>query len=233
MDDDDSKVRRNLAVTGGLVILAVWLAIPLDQILEKITGLTPDKVPGSAGISPLRVWCAVLAVLMYLGLRYRFAPEGRRLVRAFRRERGLLVQRYVQTQVKAALRRYSATGKDSPIFHEELHTFAERATRSMRQNVPGRHLSRPSVTGSPVQFDEPYRGNVGLTFQWLENGVEQAAASGGSIGFEMAGFMRWRVASHATVEALIYSRASTQHVLPVAFGLVAIGIALWKIAISY
>jgi hypothetical protein len=233
MDDDDSKVRRNLTVAGGLVILAVWLAVPLDQLLERIAGLSLDKTPGAAGISPLRVWSAVLAVLMYLALRYRFAPEGRRLARAFRRERGLLVQRYVRVCVRGALLRYSRKGRDSPIFHGELHTFASQATKSLEANLHGEELPRPTVTASFIQIVTPYQGNAGLTFIWQRDTTQAAATSGAAIGFEVAGFMRWRVACRATVEALTYSRASTQHILPVAFGVTAIGIALFKIATSF
>jgi hypothetical protein len=230
MDDDDSRIRRNLVVAGGLVILAAWLDIPLDQLLEKIAGLVPDKTPGAPGIDPLRVWFAVLAVLTYLALRYRFALEGRRLARAYRRERGLLVQRYVRGCVNGALLRYSRDGKDSPIFYGELHTFANKATKSLEAKLEGEQLARPTVTASFIQIEAPYRGNAGLNFIWQRDTTQAATSSGAASGFEVAGFRRWRIACLATVVGLSYSRASTQHILPVAFGLTAIGLSLFKIA---
>lgn len=231
MDDDDSKVRRNLAVTAGLVILAAWLEVPLDQLLEKISGLHSDKTVGGSGISPLRIWCAVLAILTYLALRYRFAQEGRRFARAFRRERVLLMQRYVKGCVERALLRYSRKEKDSPVFYGELRTFVNKATKDMEAGLHGELLPRPIVTASSIQLQSTYGGNAGLTFVW-QRATSQAASTGAVIGFEVVGGARWLVVCRATIEALIYSRTSTQHVFPVALWLAAIGISLLKITAS-
>lgn len=64
IDDEDSKVRRNLVVYSTVVIVVTFLGIQPMQILLKLLGVENGK------IEPWRVWTVSAAVLMYLWLRF-------------------------------------------------------------------------------------------------------------------------------------------------------------------
>lgn len=70
VDDEDSKVRRNLVAFSAGVLLLAWLRIPTAAIFQKLgadAAWRPD---------PVRLWVAVGLVLFYLAVRFHFNGGG-------------------------------------------------------------------------------------------------------------------------------------------------------------
>lgn len=63
--DDDEKVRRNLMISSFAVLLFFWLALPEGVILKRIIGNDYDN-----STNPIRLWCAILVVLIYQLVRF-------------------------------------------------------------------------------------------------------------------------------------------------------------------
>lgn len=69
MDDDDDKIRRNLVAVSSLLLLGAWLEVTSADVIKRVFG------EGFGGqVSTGRLWLAVIVVLTYLALRYKFHP---------------------------------------------------------------------------------------------------------------------------------------------------------------
>ncbi len=69
--DDDDKIRRNLVVVSAGIVLTAWLELPVGKAISDVL-----KVPGWEA-DKLRLWAAVLAVLVYLAYRFQFSEAGK------------------------------------------------------------------------------------------------------------------------------------------------------------
>lgn len=74
MDDEDSKIRRNLVTASAIVIVTAWLDVSVPDILERVFSLKAPAVP-ALEIAAWKVWSAILAVLLYFVWRYRWSDE--------------------------------------------------------------------------------------------------------------------------------------------------------------
>ncbi|VTU30584.1 hypothetical protein H6CHR_03428 [Variovorax sp. PBL-H6] len=116
--DDGDKVRRNLVVASSITMLLAWLQVPLVSVVDRLFGTKAE------GYSPTawRVWVAVLAVLMYLALRFRFSHEVEEGMKAFRDARRqryrALYQRHLKDLEELATQGTLAPGP----FREEVET---------------------------------------------------------------------------------------------------------------
>jgi hypothetical protein len=87
MEDGDDKIRRNVVVASAIVLLVAWLDLPVQGLAEKLFSVKSDE---ASKIALWKVWSAVLALILYLGLRYRFSPAAKQ---AFEDVRAVWIER--------------------------------------------------------------------------------------------------------------------------------------------
>ncbi len=79
IEDTEDKLRRNLIVVSGTVLIATWLRVPLPSVVAALSAPTvvdPDFVP--------RVWVAAFAIVLYLLGRYHFSTDRQQSWKSFR-----------------------------------------------------------------------------------------------------------------------------------------------------
>lgn len=229
--DDDDKVRRNLVVASSIILLAAWLGMPLAAVAERMLGISAGS-PATFSLNPNRFWSATLFVILYFFLRYRFSGEARRAVRAFRRERRLILKHKISNTVSRLVATFSRTGKDSDVFNNQLSVIAKERAESMSRNGSpvDAGLSQwgsPKVAVTSVVFTEQYAGNSGLYFEWSV--PRQSSAAGVSVAFDISGARRVWLNFASTIQALGYSRASIQYVVPVLLSVLAGIFVAWRL----
>lgn len=98
MDDEDSKVRRNLIVVSVLMILVWWLGAPLDKVSEKFFGVAP-----SGPAFEWRVWFAAMVALSYFALRFRFCDNHQEALDVLLKEsdqiEGRVLKRWISLEI--------------------------------------------------------------------------------------------------------------------------------------
>lgn len=216
MDDTDDKARRNLVVAAGVICLCAAVGLPLEVVVDRLLGVGHEAYKGLK-VSPVRLWACVLAVLAYLATRYRFAEETTTQIANAKLEWGVLLAQGCEREVRAALRRLSRTGADSPVFVEPLSR-----TQGAVFERPGRHQAR----GEGFEHINAYRGRVGV--DWVSADGRQRS-SGHMHEFYVAGWRRARVWVNAAGFLLIHSRTALQVVIPSTLAVVACGVALSNI----
>jgi hypothetical protein len=110
-EDTDPKVRRNLVVASALILLVTWLELPVAAITEK--ALTASN---EIHVKPFRIWATCFAVLVYLGLRYRFTKEWEILPRYFLNASTRVASDLTYKLLERKLRKFHKTGIEDQVF---------------------------------------------------------------------------------------------------------------------
>ena len=114
VDDEDTKIRRNLLVVSSAILLTSWLDVPASSLFEKLFG----------GVHPQsEIWkflVAELSVLIYLAIRYRFSSEGEGYVMASEEEWNKFRCFKSVDLTVARAHQFEKTGKEPSIFSNQL-----------------------------------------------------------------------------------------------------------------
>ncbi|MNY02543.1 hypothetical protein D3C86_1351160 [compost metagenome] len=70
IEDEDSKIRRNLIVVSVVIVLLWWLKVPLGEAAGKLLNVTLDKK-----VTESRLWRVGLIGLLYFAMRFKFSQE--------------------------------------------------------------------------------------------------------------------------------------------------------------
>lgn len=228
MDDEDSKVRRNLVAASTLVLVTAWLDVPLPALGEKLIGLRADSA--CAVLEPWRVWSAVLAVLMYLGLRYRFAEGSTRVLSDIRQEWRANVEEKTKAVLNRHLVRYSRTGRDSPLFPNSLEAVAKVLIDRGRSQHADRVPVQPSLKVDSFTLINVWSGSLRLAYEWHPDSTSLLIGNTDS-DYVVKGWRKLWFGLTALVNAGTYSRASIQSLVPVVLWFCAVATVIWKMTV--
>ena len=214
MEDEDSKIRRNLMAVSTLIVLAWWLQAPLDKISEKLLGLT-DVAPNFQW----RAWLAALLALAYFCLRFRFSTEhgdDRRLLGV---ERIAVQIRLIERWLSWETSWYARWGTTPPVLGDGFSAVAGPYKDAVRKitgiTVANVSIGRQDEMGQvlPPPPNQVF-GMASFVVKRLHHtgGMEQTTLN--SIGFDLSGFQRRVLAVWSGLWLLIYSRASTSLFVP-------------------
>jgi len=83
IDDEDTKIRRNIVVVSAGILLAAYLELPAAWLFSA------TLPPGTPAIDQYKFWGIGFAILLYLGLRYKFSNEGTESIGSLTKEASL------------------------------------------------------------------------------------------------------------------------------------------------
>jgi hypothetical protein len=235
MDDEDSKIRRNLVTASAIVIVTAWLDVSVPDLLERIFSL---KASPTLEISSKKVWAAVLAVLCYFGLRYRWSDEVDKAVKDHTKA---VEQRYywlIQHRYLADAGRWAAKGRYPADAHPMLANVVDTALgvdgegpESRPQKVTispnmsqrfGAEIVEAHIHGAWAVPKPPLTiGGMGTTTRGVVTDVPIDAQRIG------------RYLRDARIYAYVYSKSSMALTWPVGLLLVAAGVALYRLVCAF
>jgi hypothetical protein len=215
MDEDtDDKIRRNLVVVSAAVVVGAWLELGAGSVLERVLGQTTATT-----ITPWRLWAAVLALLAYLALRYRFSEASRSALKLLRTEVHSL-------SVKAATKALDA----------ELSRFGETRRESDAPSFPGIKKAVEALD-PPPQADPTRRlhslgfGNRETNFVGEVQFISTVGAANNTVrtAFKFGTMRRLWLKAKVASRLVCYSQTSTTLLVPLALAAVATGVAIWRL----
>jgi len=221
--DEDDKIRRNLVVASVAVVLVWWLDVPLSLILAKF-GDTGRPLPFVAW----RVWAAVLVILLYLILRYRFAPDTTEAIRMLRENWRHRRNLETQALLRRQLARFTKTGADSSVFAARLPQLVENYAREVagHRNQQLLEVPRPTLTIFSFKAGDDWGGRIEIQMRWAAAGSHAGGDRRAEIDFLFEGTNKAYVLLRTTAHIAVYSEGSTRLLLPALFVYVALLIVL-------
>ena len=213
-EDSDEKIRRNLIVASAAVLIGAWLKLPTLAITKRIFG-----EDAATAVAPWRLWAALIAVLVYLVLRYKFSNGARHDWETARAE----FQEFRLARMTAVLvgeaRRYTKTGAESRAFHGALESYVKSRV--------GTHSTRPEITFTKTTHRSLGKGEVEISLAWPAEGIGDS--SDRPVGFELSKLQMITTYLAALLRLLGYSQSSTSLLVPVAMATTALGISIWRL----
>lgn len=239
MDDEDSKIRRNLIAVSVLMILVWWLGAPLDKVSEKFFGVPPN---GPA--FEWRVWLAAMLALGYFSVRYRFCKEHQDSIEGLRTDWDAIEAQTMTKWISVELWLYSRFG----IFPRTLGVFfpkvVDRATKGPTYGVGTNSEQFDTVLSIKVRSVmvglynagryKRKTGNyqVNLTVRSLRpDGVKLENED--SVSIELGPGRNWVRRCASSVWLFWYSKTGAGLLVPWALVLFAAVVGGYKLAISW
>jgi hypothetical protein len=105
LDDDDTKIRRNLVVASGAVVVLTFLQVSFGDLAEFAC-----RCQIHLHTAEWRIWTALLVVLFYLALRLRFSDSAQALAEALHAEYATRLPEGAKKMALAALRKFEVRG---------------------------------------------------------------------------------------------------------------------------
>lgn len=218
LEDEDTKIRRNLVMVSSAILVSAWLHIPLLGVWDKLFQVSkPDD---------WKVWVVEFALLIYLGLRYRFSDEGSHYVTTAASELDTIRRHRATDFAQSEANRLTKTGVESPIFKGELSTLISHLTKDRPQVA---NDMRPEMLVTLVeQSQSAWEFTIGVAASWDTKGGGSTAHSGNTLKVFIEGRARWRVECMSRLHLWTYTESSIRYLVPVFLGLLATLVLLLK-----
>lgn len=226
-ESDDAKIRRNLIVFSGLIVLLAWLQVPLTEVIS-----TALKLQTIGRVSPPRLWLACLVFLVYLTHRYwhcaDFKSSYARLKGEWFSKKCGDIDAFVMRKAKAyALDRTQHSKYLVPIPEESIRTFMSFGKhRSVKLSNP-----RFGLVFQKLERDhqDPWKGRVSFEYRKTDNESPMEYRDR-SAQFKIIGWRKWQIALWSFLYPLGSSQQTTQLVVPCTVTVCAYGIVVYRLA---
>jgi hypothetical protein len=237
MDDEDSKIRRNLVTASAVVLLLVWLKLPLADVAERLLGA---KASGTLQVDAIRIWSAVVAVLIYFALRFVFSEAVEKGGDTIRLASISSRAGVIEAVVRWELFLFNRFKKESPVFNDELESMLAKESEEMRQElgrhpagqVAGVHLGKAKVSLREFQDStKQWSGAIYVLLHWETEKKGTARSIGSSVDWHIGGYRRWLVVAVAILRVVLLSKVGISLLYPLALfavAFVASLVMLWK-----
>lgn len=233
MDDEDSKVRRNLVVASMVILLAVWLRAPLEGMAEALFRVKPT---GADFV--WRVWAASGVALIYFALRYRFSPDHIQALEPLQVEYAKIEQQVLKQWLLRVLRRFVRTGNAGPLPTAEMLSMVEaHRGAAARKDEPYTDVTLTRIDVNEVArtadrypaYDAIPLKLVGAKLTLIFQIGEEQRAADVSVGIDLSATSIFRIRLNAFGWVLFYSRGSTHVLFPWALASLAFVAVLYKV----
>ena len=225
LEDEDSKIRRNLVLVSGAILCSSWLGIQLTVFLEKLLP-AGTQVPDN-----WKFWVVELALLIYLGIRYRFSDEGSKYVITAKEELSTIRRHRATDFAQSEANRFTKTGIESPIFQGEMSGLLSDWNDGGAKGVAG---PRPKMVLTLIeQTDSPWSFTVGVSAFWETAGGGSTSTSGNTLKVQIKGGVRRRIEFASCLHLWVYTESSIRYLVPVLLGLLAVLMVVANVASNY
>lgn len=222
--DDDDKARRNLVAFSALVLAGAWLKLPPGGVVLRLLGADV-----AAQLDLGRVWSLVLVVLVYLGHRYVFSEDFKVAAAAVRESWAECRQTWCGHQVRVMLQCAVWFGIQPKIVDYDIPAHLRQVTEEGKSHglTGGRVLlSR----GLSAREEKPWTmRSVVKLHQRLNSGRVRKIDGFAPTFIWRTTAQRAPIVVLAALRFLVWSRWAALGLPPLALGLLAGGLAVWRI----
>jgi hypothetical protein len=237
MDDTQDKVRRNLVVFSAAIVIGWFLDLKLADIAKMLVSTNITNV--NAG----RLWIVILAVLIYLILRYRFDNYTDSQIASLFSEMKAQRNNYLFKYLLRKINRINQTGKFSPIFNTSLAETVNRGNEELEkqhsQSISFRlHIFNPWGDESPDDLNRPntmWEGTIGVSEEYLREGSSHSlvTSSGQRHDFSILLSGRAWIKTHSFIHVVSYSKSAGDLIVPKILASLAFLAATCKLIVIY
>lgn len=227
--DEDDKVRRNLVVFSGAVLVTNYLDISISKLATENFKL------GDVPLDPYRVLCLSLVILVYLAVRYRFSEEGIKYSKTLKSEWETLCVERTQRWSRLAVMLYLKRGTElRGVFPADVADILKATSAAAYQANDGVLPDISDLTiGNSSAGPKPWIYTAFMRFQWTAISSEKPLSTEGTVDIHFSGLPLLALKVTTTLQTWFYSKASIHALVPAVVGSLA-GITLlirvWRLS---
>lgn len=226
-ESDDSKIRRNLVVFSGVIILLTWLRVPVGELAGGLFKL--EKGTQISQISQFRLWIACLVILLYLSLRYRFTKEWTKIGNAYRAEVLEKKQQLIDKRAIKSVDHFRKTKHRDGGFKGQLFTSYSSAVDEKKQKYADL-IGEPEILIHRLRGDPVINGErVSMIFRWDAKRVRGIPDDGFQLSYKFDWLDQKWIAFYANAHTLAYSSSAVQYIIPILLTAVAFVVLLIRL----
>lgn len=237
MEDTQDKVRRNLVVFSAAIVIGWFLDLKMTDMSKLLVSTNIANV--DAG----RIWIVILAVLIYLILRYRFDSYTDSQIASLFGEMKAQRNNYLFKYLLRKINRINQTGQFSPIFNTSLAEAVNRGKEELEkqhsQNISFRlHIFNPWGDESPddlSRLNTMWEGTIGVSEEYLREGFSRSlvTSSGQRHDFSIPFSGRTWIKTHSFIHVVSYSKSAVDLIVPMILASLAFLVATCKLTAIY
>ncbi|MFK4448498.1 hypothetical protein ABH944_008534 [Caballeronia udeis] len=226
MDDTPDKLRRNVVALSAAI-----LAIAFFNLSFRPTGTLLGFAEVS-NVSPLKVWVALLVVLLYVFLRYHFSEqtstERATMVTDFQKTRLQAVRQHLERAVRA----YFLKGRSVGWIDDFESRFVDRDIQE-RMLRDGPALEVDDLVVGVDSGEEPWYASIaGVSFhaRWTSGGYGRSG--GNRHAFTLPRRLRAQILAGCALRATSFSRGAVDVAVPTGLAALALLTCIVKLGFS-
>lgn len=226
MEDEDSKVRRNLLAVSTLVLLVAWLDTPLSKVGGKFLGIENLDAQFE-----WRVWAAAGALIIYFALRHRFSPENTTAFNAMKKEMAGAARRVLTLWMIMEVRLFKLFRLTLFLPKASLVAADDSALASgTKHGLDGPKVARIRVDGANFLINDKGPNNVSLsTLFHLVDGGSKNTVVPEQLQAPLAHYHVLFLRFWAFLWLAMYSKASTSFLWPWSLAAAAAAVVTFKL----
>lgn len=231
VEDEDGKIRRNLVAVSTAILVLAWLDVPLAAVAARLLG---EKAEGSQYVlSPMKVWTATAALLLYFILRFRFSDEATAAFASLGQTQSEryanLFWRHLRGLAKSAEAGQLPAGELRSAIESMTARAGERQGRSDEYKARRPKVRFGLTTSAPkVGLDH----NLTVMLQWHLDGQSEPNSTNSGVRYTMPATLHRKLRLLAWGYAAIYSKGSLSLIWPVSLAAAAVTVVCWKVSRS-
>lgn len=220
-DDTDDKIRRNLFSSSALVLLGSWLQLEPMSVLKKLLG---EEV--GAQVHAWRLWLAIIALLVYFGLRYRFSSAMSEAIEHLRVEREGICFSLVLATLQSELKKYSKSQNNNvaPSFTGPLSSVLSSYGGNATSKLTKLNFEPPII--HERENGSLYVGTASFTADWED---KKMIALHIKAKFQIHQLKRIGIEVKCAARLLFYSKSSTTLLVPAILFVLALSTAAFHL----
>ena len=188
VDDEDSKVRRNLVMACSVVWLLSWLEIPEGAISAQLFGYD------SIRISEHKTLWAGAVLLIYLILRFRFSDEAIKSHDFLKQQQKLKAESIIKRYVRLQLFMFTRFGYQSRIFAPRILGYTLERRARVLEAPPDASMRRPIIHDPAISVDSSLQtGGLHPVMSFEHKGERYLSKPGNVLNFIITGGVRYLV----------------------------------------
>lgn len=221
--DADDKIRRNLVLVASIVLAAAFLDISAPQVVNSWLKATVPEVSGN------KIFVLEFLVLLYLMLRLRFTAYFRREWFEVKQTYARFVLFFIKRRLISGLNAWGKTRLVPPFIQQNMKEWVDSSVLLIH-DCPASDSLRFKFNYSGFEPHSKFFGAIQLTHEVYNGDALVSVNSGnGSINYQFADCEKYAISLSASLATAFYSRASIEFLIPIALGLIAMVITLFKL----
>lgn len=214
IEDDNEKIRRNLVFASSLIIILFWLGVGENILIEKLIG-------NQIVLTNWKVSTLLIAILVYLSLRYRFAETTQKDFGRLLGEWNAILSANVDRRIRHLFKNFTKTQRDTEVFTPKLSAYVNDQITDTAFGE-GKNWKLFLLEQTSIHPKDNWSGELKMAIELRSSdGYISKRAGGNSIEYSLNGYGRYFILTVSSLRLAAYTKGAIDFIAPILLAIIA------------